>query len=190
MGVSTLRKYPAKIGRRGLAGLVAFEALFVRTSPAAASLTVASDSPGWRYCRKCHVMFTLEGDLRTCAAGGQHEQQGYRFRLPTGTAETATVQRNWAACRSCQAMFFKGYPRKGRCPANAKFTRDNGHEDARIYRYALAHDIAARGRAQDQWRFCAKCYAMFFDGSADKGACAAGGGHVAQGYNFVLPFEG
>jgi hypothetical protein len=29
---------------------------------------------------------------------------------------------------------------------------------------------------------------MFFDGNATKGACAAGGEHVAEGYSFVLPF--
>jgi hypothetical protein len=28
---------------------------------------------------------------------------------------------------------------------------------------------------------------MFFDGSQDKGHCAHGGGHEAQGFNFVLP---
>jgi hypothetical protein len=28
---------------------------------------------------------------------------------------------------------------------------------------------------------------MFFNGYGNKGRCAAGGAHVAQGYNFVLP---
>jgi len=31
---------------------------------------------------------------------------------------------------------------------------------------------------------------MFFDGYRDKGRCAAGDGHVAQGYSFVLRFQG
>ena len=42
---------------------------------------------------------------------------------------------------------------------------------------------------QGNWRFCNKCYALFFDGSPNKGACAAGGAHVAQGFNFVLPHD-
>jgi hypothetical protein len=29
---------------------------------------------------------------------------------------------------------------------------------------------------------------MFFDGYPAKGACAAGGGHEAVGFNFVLPY--
>lgn len=42
---------------------------------------------------------------------------------------------------------------------------------------------------QADWRFCQKCEVMFFDGYADKGVCAVGGGHLAQGYNFNLPYS-
>jgi hypothetical protein len=42
---------------------------------------------------------------------------------------------------------------------------------------------------QGAWRFCQKCHAMFFDGFPNKGNCAAGGGHDAQGFNFVLPHD-
>jgi hypothetical protein len=40
---------------------------------------------------------------------------------------------------------------------------------------------------QRDWRFCAKCEAMFFDGFPGKGICPAGDGHEALGFNFVLP---
>lgn len=41
---------------------------------------------------------------------------------------------------------------------------------------------------QANWRFCAKCEVLFFDGFPDnKGVCAAGGGHEALGFFFVLP---
>ena len=40
---------------------------------------------------------------------------------------------------------------------------------------------------QVAWRFCQKCEAMFFDGYPNKGICAAGGGHEAEGFDFVLP---
>jgi cytochrome c5 len=42
---------------------------------------------------------------------------------------------------------------------------------------------------QDSWRYCQKCHVMFFDGYPQKGRCAAGGGHVAQGYNFILSYD-
>jgi hypothetical protein len=37
------------------------------------------------------------------------------------------------------------------------------------------------------WRYCGKCHALFWDGDANKGRCAAGGGHQSAGYRFVLP---
>jgi len=51
--------------------------------------------------------------------------------------------------------------------------------------------LLTRGRpapVQDGWRFCNKCHAMFF-APAGEGTCAAGGGHVAQGFNFVLTHD-
>ncbi len=42
---------------------------------------------------------------------------------------------------------------------------------------------------QGDWRFCNKCSAMFWNGDADKGHCAAGGGHLAQGWQFSLHFD-
>jgi hypothetical protein len=42
---------------------------------------------------------------------------------------------------------------------------------------------------QDNWRYCEKCHVMFFDGYADKGRCAAGGGHSAQGFMFKLEYD-
>lgn len=42
---------------------------------------------------------------------------------------------------------------------------------------------------QRDWRFCHRCNALFFDGFPDKGACAAGGGHVAMGLNFDVPHD-
>jgi len=43
--------------------------------------------------------------------------------------------------------------------------------------------------SQRSWRFCRKCNVMFFDGYPNKGVCSAGGGHVAQGYNFDLTYD-
>jgi hypothetical protein len=39
------------------------------------------------------------------------------------------------------------------------------------------------------WRYCQKCHVMFYNGDAEKGSCAAGGAHAAQGYEFFLPFD-
>jgi hypothetical protein len=44
--------------------------------------------------------------------------------------------------------------------------------------------------SQNNWRGCNKCSAVFFNGFPDKGTCPGGpGGHVAQSFNFQLPFN-
>ena len=41
---------------------------------------------------------------------------------------------------------------------------------------------------QDNWRFCNKCYTLWWNGQPDNGHCAAGGAHEGQGsWNFILP---
>lgn len=58
-------------------------------------------------------------------------------------------------------------------------------------RRAVADPIPARGDVgQRDWRFCNKCDGLFYNGSSGKGVCPGGpGGHVAQGFNFELPFN-
>jgi hypothetical protein len=35
---------------------------------------------------------------------------------------------------------------------------------------------------QNNWRFCNKCYALWWNGYPDNGKCAAGGEHAAEGF--------
>src|SRR5262245_61728094 len=146
-----------------------------------ASLVVSKDRPYWRFCNKCHVMFSTEATSNVCAAGGTHVSQGYQFRLPFGGQETSTKQANWRCCNKCGTLFFNGFAKKGHCPAGG------AHVAGDTFRYVLPHDVPGTPHAQTDWRFCNKCNAMFYDGYPDKGRCAAGGGHLAQGFNFVLP---
>jgi len=126
------------------------------------------------------VLFFSEGfSGGVCAAGGTHQAQGFEFQLPFNGEETKTTQTNWRLCLKCHAMFYN-VPNKHGCPAGGAHAADSK------YPYSLAHDVRETARAQSAWRFCNKCNAMFYDGFADKGHCAAGGAHVAQGFNFVL----
>ena len=94
-------------------------------------------------------------------------------------------QGDWRFCGKCFAMFFDGDPnRKGACPADGQNHSANG------FTFTLPHDIPEAGNGQGQWRFCDKCFAMFFDGDPNrKGVCDAGGGHQSQGFLFVLPHD-
>jgi len=48
----------------------------------------------------------------------------------------------------------------------------------------------AKNTEQDNWRFCNKCYILWWNGRRDNGHCAAGGAHEGTGsWNFYLPAD-
>lgn len=46
-----------------------------------------------------------------------------------------SMQLDWRNCRNCQAMFFNGFPDKGRCPAGG------GHDAAQSFNFVLPNDV-------------------------------------------------
>jgi len=92
-------------------------------------------------------------------------------------------QNEWWLCSKCYTLFYNGYANKGVCPLGG-----GHHANTAIQlNYFLPYDTPETPKAQANWRFCNKCHGMFWDGyDAIKGSCPAGGGHTAQGYNFVL----
>lgn len=90
-------------------------------------------------------------------------------------------QASWRFCDKCFSMFFDGGGTKGKCPA------DGGAHHAQGFSFTPHYDDAtpAQPSVQYNWRFCSKCFAMFYNGS-NQGRCPSGGAHVAQGFNFGL----
>jgi hypothetical protein len=78
-------------------------------------------------------------------------------------------------------MFYNASTR-GTCPSG-------GVHAAQGFNFGLDHDGAAAPSSQSEWRFCERCFALFYNGGSNKGRCPAGGGHVAQGFVFDLPFR-
>jgi hypothetical protein len=84
-------------------------------------------------------------------------------------------------------MFFNDDPdpnKKGRCPAGDK-------HDPFGFKFVLPHDVPDNV-GQLGWRFCRKCFGMFFHGDPNpdpnkQGRCPAGDKHDAFGFLFVLP---
>ncbi|KJE23098.1 hypothetical protein FF36_02526 [Frankia torreyi] len=91
----------------------------------------------------------------------------------------------WRFCDKCFGIFFNGDPdpkRKGHCPAG-----DAHH--AQGFVFYLPHDVPDTV-GQPGWRFCDKCFGLFFNGDpVNKGRCPAGDAHRAQGFLFVLPHD-
>jgi hypothetical protein len=101
-------------------------------------------------------------------------------------ADNEFFQSQWRFCDKCETLFFNGVANKGTCPAG-------GGHNAQGYNFELPHgnQLTETEKAQVNWRFCDRCFSMFWDGSADKGRCpaAGGAGHNAQGYKFRLPHD-
>jgi hypothetical protein len=102
-------------------------------------------------------------------------------------------QPEWRFCDRCFSMFYNrpnpnNYP--GRCAAG-------GSHQAQGFLFTLHYDSDKRqpvaGRdSQFDWRFCGKCFAMFWDAGQhdhEHGRCPAGGGHLAYGFIFGLPHD-
>jgi hypothetical protein len=101
-----------------------------------------------------------------------------------GTASAAVGdQESWRFCDKCFSMFYDGAAAKGKCPA------DGGEHHAQGFFFTPHYDDAtpAQPSVQYSWRFCSKCFAMFYN-SSTQGRCPSGGGHVAQGFNFGLNY--
>ena len=63
-------------------------------------------------------------------------------------------------------MFFDGYPTSGVCPGGG------GHH-ANGYTFVVPHDVCETDQQQANWRFCDRCYGMFFNGPAQSAAEAS-----------------
>lgn len=162
---------------------------FALSAPAHAQVGNQSE---WRFCNKCFVMFYNGYPTKgSCPVGGQHTGQGFDFRPYHNPTTVARFhQTSWRYCNKCFNLFFDGYPTKGRCP------RDGGAHVAQGFTFQLyftntAQRVAPTGDTfQTAWRFCNKCFALFYDGYPTKGMCPVDRrGHTAQGWMFHIPYR-
>jgi hypothetical protein len=136
----------------------------------------------WQFCLKCSALF-WNGDPNfkgRCSLNGTHDTfgLGYNFSLPT---ERTGIQGqlNWRFCGKCGSLFWKGddplHPTNGVCPAGPAGTTHV--EPAGSYHFVIPSTPGSQG-GQSDWRFCAKCCGLFFDGFPSKGICrgSPGGG--------------
>jgi hypothetical protein len=108
------------------------------------------------------------------------------FAVPNAPTGTSGDQGAWRGCVQCDTLFYDGEANKGVCPI-APGAAHRGDASPQTMVWLLHYDARKVGRnIQYDWRFCQKCFGLFYDGLPDKGRCAAGGGHLAQGLMFGL----
>jgi hypothetical protein len=103
----------------------------------------------------------------------------------------AGLQTNWKWCSKCQTLCFAGNASPGKCPAGDKGdgVGDN-HNTSSSLTYLVAMNNSVPG-GQTNWRWCNKCQALAFAGSASPGKCSGGGNHDHAGSgNYALPQKG
>jgi hypothetical protein len=108
------------------------------------------------------------------------------FLVPNAPTGASGDQGSWRGCVNCDTLFYDGEANKGVCPIGPGAAH-RGDTSPQTMVWLLHYDAQKVGRTiQYDWRFCQKCFGLFYDGLPDKGRCAAGGGHLAQGLMFGL----
>jgi len=139
----------------------------------------STQQPGWRYCVKCASLFYCPSGTsagRCTYDNGLHELSGFEFYLPNreeGAADSSG-QPDWHFCGNCNGLCYApGFARTGSCPAG-------GTHNPMGWTFVLPNNVqgATDATGQADWRFCAYCNGLFYDGFVHKGTCPAapGGG--------------
>ena len=100
------------------------------------------------------------------------------FSLEVGASEDVQNQSNWKQCRNCFALYWALHDiDAGFCPASGQHVRPWRSVPG------AAHLDRAVAFGQSDWRFCVKCFSLFWDGGDEvNGVCAGDGGpHEAAG---------
>jgi hypothetical protein len=133
-----------------------------------------------------HISKTYEGPQTNSSCGNAPHT---KVDITMHREWDVETQAEWRLCQYCHVLFFNGYDTKGVCALHRVSPITHAPlqvaHTAMGFNFVLPHDAPIAG--QPDWRFCNKCDAMFYNGDANKGVCPAGGGHVAEGYHFVLP---
>jgi hypothetical protein len=174
--------------------------LLLPAPAAAAGLPGWATDGGWRFCVNCFVLFKFDDTSvysRCARTGGPHQAAGLTFNLAIniwepGRGEDSIDQANWRHCYKCSALYW-GLSSTQRCPLGG--AHDYLYPGVYLpYQYVLNHDIGQPPGEQDQWRYCFKCAALFYNGYAYQGRYGLCPydytyGHTAAGFDYVLPIE-
>lgn len=115
-----------------------------------------------------------------------HVGAGKKFKLLYNTPGP-DLEGGWRKCRTCKQVFFDGWDNKGICPVLSWVGPPVGHVAEDPGReYFLRFDFPAGPKSQDNWRFCEKCFVLFYEPHNHDGDCAAGQQHRAHPYNYVI----
>lgn len=144
---------------------------------------------GWRWCCRCAgLVYGTNVTRSVCPApgGGPHDtsQSGEYVLFPHKSRYAG--QGGWGWCNKCQGLCHGSAVLSGHCPAGSAHDRT----DSPNYLIWAAENpqgssAAKDFPAQDNWRYCSRCYGLLHSGG---GVCPAPGGgpHTNQSWNYHL----
>ncbi len=115
-----------------------------------------------------------------------HSVLGFNFALPLPLPNVdAPNASNWRRCAKCAELFWNGNASKGQCFRGGEHAEEPGGNG-----YVLPQGIAEDSLNQSNWRLCARCFSLFWNGDPQNtGLCPAGGRHEGGDNVYVLPHD-
>jgi hypothetical protein len=117
-----------------------------------------------------------------------HEPTGWILGVPYGQwAPHRSFA--WVRCQHCKTLYWHGEMNgsRGVCPYgywvnSAQLHAAEGPEQG----YFLPEDVKTAPGMQNDWRFCEKCFVLFFEPHDVDNSCAAGGKHRPTAHKYQI----
>ena len=153
-------------------------------SPYAAYFANTAFLVPWRHagffswCEKCQGLWVSSNpDHSVCPQGGTHVKTGSGEYSLSDREPLDGEQGGWKHCDRCHGLFFAQNGPAGVCPRSTAGTPHYPEPGALTYSLTLDQSF---NNQQQGWRWCAKCYGLFFE-EGGPGVCPARDGHSAAG---------
>lgn len=155
--------------------------------------SVRADAPhhtqsDWRWCDKCsNLNFAPNNARSVCPAGQTHNTASANYTLFPHRSRYIG-QPGWGWCNKCQGLCHGGGAQTGACPAGGAHDRT----DSPGYLLWAPENNQGPGaprdfNAQDNWRWCNRCYGLFHGGAPGRCPAPGGGPHNSGGsWNYHL----
>lgn len=134
--------------------------------------TPTGHQSGWRWCKKCAVMWFNAPGSKCPATNGAHSLEGSGDYSIHVTADD--WQRGWRLCGSCGCLFFGTNLAGSKCAASGGI-----HVVARPKQNYFLMLNSADAPGQTGWRWCQKCQCLWM-GMNTGSKCPAGGPHSLE----------
>jgi hypothetical protein len=138
----------------------------------------------WRYCSRCHGLFTTSFSLMAkCAGGAAHTfNDKFEYFLPCFEGEG---DQGWFACEKCFGLY------KPSDPTMPPFCSDIGMcSPKKLANKPLTFGVMRSGRGETGWRRCKNCSSLYWDGQGSSGKCPTGAGHEPEaGPGYVVDYR-